>query len=53
MPCFALYGRVLTVEMRNEHGIHFEDAISVSLNEGFDHLIKWIVVAPFVTLTGD
>jgi len=39
---------VLVVAMTNEHGQYFDDRITVSLNEGFREVIKWVALVPYV-----
>ena len=39
---------VLTVTMLNEHGQLFHDAVSVSFNSGFEQVLKWVALVPFV-----
>ena len=38
---------LLTLEMVNEHGQYFEDAIAVSFNSGFELVLKWVALIPF------
>lgn len=51
--CFAsLYCCVqvtsLTIVMENEHGQVFSDVATVSFNNEFYHVLKWLVVLPVV-----
>jgi hypothetical protein len=38
---------VLSVSVVNEHGQLFEDAIAVTFNEGFEHVLNWVALLPF------
>ena len=54
LPCPAQReeGAVLTVTMVDEHGRFFEDAIAVSFNAGFEHVLKWVALLPFALTVG-
>ena len=53
VPCPARrqYSSVF-VEMTNEHGQHFEDHVSMSFNMHFYRALKWILLTPFIAMSG-
>eukprot|EP00286_Rhodomonas_abbreviata_P023316 CAMPEP_0181304224 /NCGR_PEP_ID=MMETSP1101-20121128/9026_1 /TAXON_ID=46948 /ORGANISM="Rhodomonas abbreviata, Strain Caron Lab Isolate" /LENGTH=1213 /DNA_ID=CAMNT_0023409947 /DNA_START=10 /DNA_END=3651 /DNA_ORIENTATION=- len=53
VPCPAKrqYSTIF-VEMRNELGQHFEDAVAMSFNMHFYRALKWILITPFLAMSG-
>lgn len=41
----------IVVEMTNEQGQHFEDAVAMSFNMHFYRALKWLVLAPLLTMS--
>jgi outer membrane protein assembly factor BamB len=42
---------LLTVQMTNEHGQYFEDVISMSVNAGFESILKYVTLLPLAAAT--